>query len=169
MTVNRLHQRLALGAGLAVLWLVLSGHFTALLLAFGAVSVVVTGRICMRMDLHDHEIYPYQPNLLAVLRYLPWLAREVVLSALDVSKRVLSRDMALSPQVLWVPASQSSAFGRTIFANSITLTPGTVSIDVTDTHIEVHALTGEGADDLATGEMDRHVTAIERPDEDAVH
>lgn len=162
MSPNPFRQRLALTVGLVGLWLVLSGHYNALLLSFGAVSVILSVWICARMDLHDHEVYPYNLRLRTVPGYLIWLGREVVVSAIDVSRRVLSADMRLTPQVLRLPVSQGTAAGRALYANSITLTPGTVSIDLSDTYVEVHALTAEGAHALAGGEMDRRVSALER-------
>ena len=85
----------------------------------------------------------------------------MIKSNLDVSRRILSPRLPISPTVVWVPASQKSEMGRVIFANSITLTPGTVSIDVREGEIEVHALSKEGADALLEGEMNRRVAAIE--------
>lgn len=162
MTPNPLLQRLASIAALAALWLLLSGHYNALLLSLGAASVLFVTWLNARMELDDHEVHPYHLHAPAVLRYLPWLAKEVVMSALDVSRRVLSSDMGLNPQVLHLPVSQRTDVGRTVYANSITLTPGTVSIDLSDTHVEVHALTPAGADSLASGDMDRRVAALER-------
>jgi multicomponent Na+:H+ antiporter subunit E len=162
MTPNPSHHRLALALGLGVLWLALSGHYDALLLSLGLASVLLCVWICARMDVADHEVHPYLLRHRAVALYIPWLAREVVMSALDVSRRVLSRDMALAPVVIRLPMSQVTEIGRTIYANSITLTPGTVSIDVSEGQVEVHALSVEGAEALAAGEMDRRVSALER-------
>ena len=60
-----------------------------------------------------------------------------------------------------VHADQKTAVGRVVYANSITLTPGTITLEVEENSIEVHALTGEGARDLCTNEMGRRVTACE--------
>ena len=98
--------------------------------------------------------------------YAPWLAWAIVKANMDVTRRILSPSMPISPTLVEVPATQHNQLGQVIFANSITLTPGTVSVDVEDGIITVHALTREAADELATGEMDRRVTRLEGPVED---
>ena len=86
---------------------------------------------------------------------------EIIKSNLDVTKRILSPTMPISPTLIRIPASQQTMVGQVTYANSITLTPGTISIDVDDGMIEVHALTRETAETLRTGEMDRRITAME--------
>ncbi len=148
-------------AVLSALWLALSGYFQALLLAFGIFSCVLVAWIGSRMDRTDGEHHFGLLRPLATLRYIGWLTIEVIKSNLDVTRRIISPRLPISPTVVWVPASQKTEMGRVIFANSITMTPGTVSIDVREGEIEVHALTKEGADALLEGEMNRRVTAIE--------
>ncbi len=151
-------------AVLSVLWLALSGYFQALLISFGILSCVLVTWLGARMDRTDGEHHVGLVRPLATIRYLGWLTLEVIKSNLDVSRRILSPRLPISPTVVWVPASQKSEIGRVIFANSITLTPGTVSIDVQAGEIEVHALSKEGADALLEGEMNRRVRAIEWED-----
>lgn len=162
MARNPFLQHLTLLLGLAALWLALSGHYTGLLLTIGVGCVLLTVWIAHRMKVLDHEMDPHQLRLVAVMAYLPWLMREVVMSALDVARRVLSRDMPLSPTVVTLDTSQRTNLGRTIYANSITLTPGTVSIDLLPGQVKVHALSREGAEALAEGEMDARVRQLER-------
>ena len=114
------------------------------------------------MAIVDGETYPVpRPLQLRVWMYWRWLAREVVKSNLDVARRILSPSLPISPNVFTLKASQRTDLGRVIFANSITLTPGTISIDLQGDTIEVHALTQEAAETLQTGEMDRRVTDLE--------
>jgi multicomponent Na+:H+ antiporter subunit E len=159
---HRIQQATVLAVVLAVLWLVLSGHYSALLVAFGALSVALSVWIAMRAEAVDPDLHPAQFRLLPCLAYAGWLAREVVLSAVDVSRRILSADLRLEPTVVRLPLGQRTDAGRAIYANSITLTPGTVSIDLSAEEVEVHALTREGAEALASGEMNRRVAALER-------
>jgi multicomponent Na+:H+ antiporter subunit E len=98
---------------------------------------------------------------LRALLYIPWLILEVVKSNIDVARRILDPRLPISPRVIEVQASQRRDIGRVIYANSITLTPGTVSIDTDGDRITVHALTEEAAAGLLTGEMDRRVTRFE--------
>ncbi len=152
---------LALFAALACLWLLLSGIFTPLLIGFGMLSSVLVTYLAVRMELIDRESFLTRINVLRLVRYLLWLAREIVLSNLDVSKRILRGRSTISPTVIRVRSSQRTLLGQVIYANSITLTPGTVSINVWENEIRVHALTREAAESLKKGEMDRRVTELE--------
>ena len=67
----------------------------------------------------------------------------------------------LSPQYLYVKANQKTVVGIVTYANSITLTPGTISVEIEDRDITVHAITLEGALDVQSGEMDRMVVKFE--------
>ncbi len=142
------------------LWLLLSGHFEPLLLGLGAVSVIAVVAIAHRMDVVDHEGHPLHLGWRA-LAYWPWLGWEIVKSNLAVAKIILTPSLPISPTMIRVDATQKTELGHVIFANSITLTPGTVAVDLDDTSIGVHALTADGAHALAGGEMDRRVTAME--------
>ncbi|MDP6037346.1 MAG: Na+/H+ antiporter subunit E, partial [Candidatus Latescibacteria bacterium] len=75
--------------------------------------------------------------------------------------RVLSPGLPISPRVVRVVATQKTDLCRVIYANSITLTPGTVSLVLDGEEIVVHALTKEAADDVESGDMDRRVTGLE--------
>jgi len=150
----------SLTAVLYGLWLLLSGHFEPLLLGLGAVSVIAVVAIAHRMDVVDHEGHPLHLGWRA-LAYWPWLGWEIVKSNLAVAKIILTPSLPISPTMIRVDATQKTELGHVIFANSITLTPGTVAVDLDDTSIGVHALTADGAHALAGGEMDRRVTAME--------
>ena len=106
------------------------------------------------------------PNLGLLFRftaYLPWIFGEIAKANIDVIKRILNSQLPISPTLIRVRCSQKSDLGRVIFANSITLTPGTVSIRVENDYIEVHALSRETAEELASGVMDRRVSQVEGP------
>jgi len=145
---------------LAALWLLLSGHFSAVLLGFGACSIALVVWIAHRMDVVDPEGHPSHLSLRA-MAYWPWLIGQIVAANLAVTREILRPRLAITPTVRWVRSTQRSDLGRTIFANSITLTPGTVSIEVAPEAIQVHALTRDAAEGLETGEMDRRVSAME--------
>jgi multicomponent Na+:H+ antiporter subunit E len=158
------HHGLVLAGTLAVLWLALSGHYTGLLLCLGFASVVLCVWIAARMGILDEETHPAQFHLLPCLLYGAWLTREIWVSALDVARRVLDPSLPISPRVVSLPLAQRTDAGRVVYANSITLTPGTVSIDLGKDFVQVHALTEEGAQALAGGEMNDRVAALERGD-----
>ncbi len=147
---------------LAVTWMLFSGFWEPLLMGFGVASCLFVYVIVARMDLVDHEAHYLNLRLARLFRYLAWLFWQIVLANIDVVKRVLHPRLPISPTVAHVKSTQKTDLGRVIFANSITLTPGTVSISVQGDHIEVHALTKAAANDLHGGDMDRRVTRLEK-------
>ena len=94
-------------------------------------------------------------------RFLPWYFLEVIKSNLDVSWRILHPKLPIKPNISTVPISQHSEVGKTVYANCITLTPGTYSMDISPNSIKVHSLTKEHADNLQQGEMDKRILALE--------
>ena len=150
-------RSISLGGALLVIWLLLSGHYDALLISFGVLSCALVTAIAVRMDLVDREGHPIY-LIARALRYWPWLVWEIVKANWDVARRVLSPGPNISPTLVHVSASQKTDLGQVIYANSITLTPGTVSVDVAGGTILVHALSREGAAALQEGDMDRRVT-----------
>ena len=95
------------------------------------------------------------------LFYAPWLIWQIVKANVDVARRILDPRLPIRPHVIRIRAGQKTDLGRVIYANSITLTPGTVTIDLEGRDLRVHALTDEAAEGLATGEMDRRVSSTE--------
>jgi multicomponent Na+:H+ antiporter subunit E len=151
---------LLMGLMLAAIWLLLSGLFKPLLLGLAVAAVLLTLWLSRRMEIIDTEHHP----VLAAFRYVPywpWLAVEIVKSSIDVARRVLSPSMPIHPTVFEVRASQRTTMGRVVLANSITLTPGTVTMDVDGDRLIVHALSEDTVDYLLAGEMDRRVTRAE--------
>ncbi len=153
---------LSLGLILYLLWCVLSGYLEPMLLGLGLVSCIFVVLIALRMDLVDREWRPIHLLFGRVLSYWPWLMWEIVRSNIDVVRRILDPSLPINPTVLSVKASQRTDIGRVTYANSITITPGTLAMRLEGDEILVHALSREGADGLAAGEMDRRVTSLEK-------
>lgn len=129
---------------MSLYWLTLSFYLKPILLGFGAASVLFTIGLCYRMRILDRETVPYL-HVPQTLAYFGWLFVEVVKANFAVVKAVLRPDMEISPTLLMVPAPQKTDIGKTMFANSITLTPGTVSMEIGEDGILVHALLAEMA------------------------
>lgn len=146
---------------LVAIWLLLSGHYTPLLVTLGIVSSLLVVFIATRTSLIDREIHPVLLKP-AILTYWIWLAREIFRSNLDVARRILDPRLPISPKVFTVRAGQKTDLGKVTYANSITLVPGTVTMDVEGDVFTVHALTREAAADLETGEMNRRVCNAEK-------
>jgi len=154
-------QAISLGSVLFVTWLLLSGHFEPFLILLGLASCIASVAIARRMDVVDLEGHPIHitPRIFA---YWLWLAREIVKSNIDVARRVLSPSLPISPTLVRLKASQKSELCQAIYANSITLTPGTVTIELKDGSLMVHSLSEDAAVDLLEGEMDARVVRVER-------
>ena len=139
-----------------VFWFMLSGHTEVLLIVLGILSTLLSVYLSKRMDIIDHESYPVHLSL-RLLRYYFFLGKEIIVANIDVIKRILTPGNSISPQIFTIPSGKQSDLSKVIYANSITLTPGTVTLALTDDEIKVHALSKEGAEDLQTGRMARAV------------
>jgi multicomponent Na+:H+ antiporter subunit E len=153
---------IVLAAVLYCFWLFLSGHLEPLLLAYGVASVAIAVAFAWRLDIIDDESFPIHLTLRGVL-YWPWLIVEIFKSAIDVTLIILNPRLPISPTLTRIPARQKGAVGLTTYANSITLTPGTISAVVSERRHEilVHGLTEDSARALDDGEMDRRAAEFE--------
>ena len=146
--------------GLVVLWLLFSGYFQEpLILFFGFASCLVTVMLARRMNVVDLEAVPFHLNV-KILNYWIWLAGEVAKANIAVTKAVFSDLSTVRPEMFVYKAKTQGELGLTILANSITLTPGTVTVDVDGDELTIHALTRQAADPEAIAQMDRRVMAL---------
>ena len=145
---------------LFVVWLLLSGHYTSPLMTYGALSCAGIVLLVRHLGILDEEALPVHLSL-RWLVYAPWLMKEIVLSNIAVAKVILTPGLPIHPRMIRLTASQSSDVSRVIYANSITLTPGTVTLDVRGSEFLVHSLTSDSAEGLLSGEMDRRVSRVE--------
>lgn len=145
------------GVLLFIFWFLLSGHTAPLLLGLGLASVLLTVFLTKRMYVIDHESYPLHLSSRFPAFFL-YLFREIVSANIDVIKRIVTwKRKSISPQLIELPLPQETDLGRVIYANSITLTPGTVSVCLKNDKIIVHALSREGAEELSRGKMARSI------------
>ena len=144
---------------LAVFWMLLSGHFTALLLSFGVLSVVLVVWLVIRMDRADKERRIVSPTP-ALIGYWGWLLWAVVKANIDVAKRIWHPDLPIDPNWSRLETKVSTPLEKTFYANSITLTPGTLTTNVNEDHFMVHALSQEGIRELREGEMERRILRL---------
>jgi multicomponent Na+:H+ antiporter subunit E len=142
---------------LAVLWLTLSGNYTlsgdnVLLIVLGVLSIAAAVGLTIRMRILDRETVPVGPSL-ALFAYWSWLGREIVNANLAVVRLVMKPEIDIEPRLVRVPVDLRSGLGRCVFANSITLTPGTVTVDVEADGFLVHALDNSFTDPAGFAEM----------------
>ncbi len=147
---------LSLGTILAALWVALSGQFQPLLLGFGAVSVAFALLVARRMAVIDRESHPLHMSF-GLLRYWALLLRDIIIANLQVVREILRPRLKIDPTVVSFESRQQTDLGKVILGNSITLTPGTVTLEIKGQTFTVHGLTRASADDAAAGIMDARV------------
>lgn len=150
-------MRIIITASLIFLfWFLLSGHTEPLFITLGVLSTALSVFLSRRMNIIDHESYPFHLSI-RLLRYYFFLGKKIILANIDVIKRIIKPGHNISPQVIKLPVSKHTDLSKVIYANSITLTPGTVTLELSEDEIKVHALSQEGAADLKTGTLARAV------------
>lgn len=142
-------------------WILLSGQWTALHLGSGVVASLFITWLAVRNGMAGRRPMPIR-TFVVVTRYWPWLLYKIVVANLDVAYRVWHPRLPIAPRLLKVPCATRTDLGTATYANSITLTPGTVTVAIEARRLLVHALTEEGARELVGGEMHRRVRALER-------
>ncbi len=145
---------------LAASWILWSGLYKPLLLGLGAFSCLLSAYLAHRMGFFRHQA------LMALLPRLPgywwWLLGEIVVSSIEVARLILKPSMPVSPSVVELESQSDSEVGQVILGNSITLSPGTVTLDMYKGRVLVHCLTQESARSLQTGEVTRRAARLER-------
>ncbi len=143
---------------LICLWLLMSGYYSILLISLGIISCIFCVYVAKRGNLIDDEGLPifFMPRL---LNYLIWLFKEILISNLATAKVIINGKF--EPETFTVKASQVTDVAKVTYANSITLTPGTVTTKMHKDVLEVHALNGDFGNDVRTNDMDKKVTWLE--------
>ena len=140
------------------LWLLMSGHYNVLIVSLGIISCAFCVYVAKRGKLIDDEglhIF-FMPRL---LNYLIWLFKEILKSNLATGKVIINGKV--EPETFTVKTSQVTDVAKVTYANSITLTPGTVTTKIQKGVFEVHALNSDFGNDVRTNEMDKKVTWLE--------
>lgn len=145
---------LGLLAAIVAFWVGNSGHYKPLMLAFGAASVVVTAVTAYRLNVVDREGAPYV-RLPQLIRYYPWLAIEVFRSNWAVIRACLRAELDISPTLTKIRTVCRSDLAKVTFANSITMTPGTVTVEIDGDRLLVHGLYEAATQPEGFSEMDR--------------
>ena len=140
------------------LWLLMSGHYSILIITLGIISCAFCVYVAKRGNLIDDEGLPifFIPRL---SNYLIWLFKEILKSNLNTAKVIINGKV--EPETFTVKASQVTDVAKVTYANSITLTPGTVTTKMHKDVFEVHALNSDFGNDVRTNEMDKKVTWLE--------
>tara|TARA_B100000524_G_scaffold474_1_gene291 strand:+ start:161 stop:640 length:480 start_codon:yes stop_codon:yes gene_type:complete len=141
-----------------VIWLLLSGHYDPLLLTLGVLSCITCLYVTWKAKFIDEEGLPLH-LLIRLPIYTLWLFKEIIKANIDTAKIIIVNNP--DPQNFRVKSSQKTEAGKVTYANSITLTPGTVTTVLDGDILEVHALSSDMADDVKSGAMDKKVSWLE--------
>lgn len=144
---------------LSLFWLLLSGYIQPLLLSFGVISVFLVLLVIKRMDDVDQEVRQLSFSL-SIFRYIPWLLKEIMASSFHVTKLIWGSPKNLSPTLAKIPLNNIPQEKQVLYANSITLTPGTLSLDINKHEITVHALEAASIDELKEGAMENKIASL---------
>ncbi len=144
---------------LYLFWLLLSGHFTTLLLGLGGLSVLMVVWFLRRMDRVDGEVSFMRPSF-GLLHFVGWLTWAVAKANIDVVRRIWDPKLPISPNWTRLDTQIATPLKKTLYANSITLTPGTLTTNAREDHLMVHCLTKENAEELRGGEMERRIRKL---------
>jgi len=145
---------------LSVFWLLNSGHDSVLFLSLGLGSIILVLSIVHTMDKVDHETQLVHLSI-KLPSYFVWLFKEIVLANIAVVKHIWLGNESISPTLTTLRVSQKTDIGKVIYANSITMTPGTVTVELVDNRVMVHALLSKSILTLKAGEMDRRIRQLE--------
>lgn len=145
---------------LFLVWLLLSGYYKTNLLVLGVLSCLLVTVLAVQLKIYSSKHHRLKFNLRLPL-YIPWLLKEIVKSNLHVARCILNPKLPIQPQTLTTQPSQKTNTALAVHANSITLTPGTISVDISDNKILVHALTDHTAQGIIDGDIDKQVSKLE--------
>ncbi len=146
---------------LFALWLLLSGIYTTMIIGLGFASSLLVLLIVKRMDTRDGDSVEIRLSIFGFAKYLGWLMVEIARANWAVTKTILSRNMNIRQHLFTVPYTQKTDLAQVVFANSITLTPGTITVETEDGHFLVHAVSYSDDDPAAIADMDARITACE--------
>lgn len=143
---------------LAAFWFLLSGQTAPLFIALGVLSVMLTLILAARLKIIGRDASPYH-RIVQLLVYFGWLVVEIVKANIAVIVRIVGPRHAIDPVLVTVKTTAKTDLGKALFANSITLTPGTVTADVDGDTLKVHALVRENSSPASFAGMDRKAAA----------
>ncbi len=146
---------------LAAFWFGLSGYTDGVHLTFGACAVTLVAAVSHRYLTGQARLGALVGRFMRMITYGPWLLWQIVLANVDVLMRVLGL-RAIDPCVVRIRPDLESEFGLVTLANSITLTPGTVTVEVEDDgELVIHALSRSAADAVMSRVMEQRVRWLE--------
>ena len=153
-------RAIGLGLTLFAFWLALSAHYTLLITSFGVGSTALVVYLCVRMGIVDEEGAPFEV-LPRIILYVPWLMKEIFVANFEVARVILDPKLPISPRMVKFHGTQKTDLGRALYANSITLTPGTITTGVYGDDFQIHALRAADLETDEESQMNRRCCQVE--------
>lgn len=150
-------------------WVVMSGMFDGFHLVLGVISSLLVAVFSHNLLFFGDRAWPSRlRDIGGMIVYLLWLFWQIIIASLQVARIVLHPRMheLIDPKLIHFETSLKRPFSRVTFAQSITLTPGTITVGLYDNQFTVYALTRSTAESLP-GEMERKVARALEADRDA--
>ena len=141
-------------------WVILSGKFDAFHLSLGVICTFIIAYLSHDLLFANVRVGDIRVIVQRFVTYMPWLIYQIVTANMHVAYLALSPRMPINPQIITFKTKLESDISWVTLANSITLTPGTITMDIQDGEFVVHALSKKVADDMNTGEMEDRVAHI---------
>lgn len=139
------------------IWCGLAGfHTDSVSLLFMIFAPLVTWLLAISLDLLPKKNH----FKFSAIIYFGWLLKEILMSSIAVSRIAFRKNIRLHPTLETIKTIQNNHIGTVIYNNSITLTPGTVTLSTKNEYLLVHALDVSFMNDLKEGEMDNKVKEI---------
>lgn len=152
-------------------WLLISQSFTVKFIVMGIVASFVVAWVCTPLFMirnydQTKKYFALGVPLIPFIGYVIWLIKELVLANIDVAKATWKKSLPIEPEVIRFQVLFDNPLAIGLLANSITLTPGTITLNVSrDGVYEIHALTPGAADGIRSGSMMKKVAKLYKEDE----
>ena len=142
---------------LLIFWVVLSGMFDAFHFTLGLLSCALVAHFSSSL-LFPEPGRPWVRELIGMVIYFPWLVKEIIIANLQVAYIILHPRMLekIDPHLFRFKSKLTRPLAKVAMAQSITLTPGTITVNIHEDEFTVYALTRESAEALP-GEMEERV------------
>ena len=159
-TKSKLQNFIATFILLFAFWILLSGRFDTFHLSLGAICSILIAWVCYDLIFVNIKVGDYWLEVGRFLVYIPWLLYQVVKANIYVASLTLNPKPSIDPQIVRFKTKLETDISCVTLANSITLTPGTITMDIKEGEFYVHALDKKVAEDLGSGEMEDWVAHI---------
>ncbi len=144
-----------------IFWILLSGEFTFILITSGVVASLITAYLSHDIFVGKADLKTETGRVFKFIVYIPWLLWEIILANVEIAYLVLNPKPLIDPQLVHFKNDLKTDLGIVTLAHSITLTPGTVTVEANREEFIIHAIWQKSAEGIIGGEMQRKVKKIE--------